>query len=87
MAAEPPKYINIHLYVYCYGFVKEKATAFAHSHNPPRAAFDEVILGGKPKLEAKIASGDIKVEGQKEKLGELLALLDKFDPWFNIVTP
>jgi alkyl sulfatase BDS1-like metallo-beta-lactamase superfamily hydrolase len=52
-----------------------------------RAAFDEVILGGKPKLEAKIAAGDLKIEGRKEKLGELLALLDNFDPWFNIVTP
>lgn len=52
-----------------------------------RAAFDEVILGGKPKLEAKIASGDLKIEGQKEKLGELLALMDNFEPSFNIVTP
>jgi len=52
-----------------------------------RAAFDEVILGGKPKLEAKLAAGDLKIEGQKEKLGELLALLDNFDPGFNIVTP
>jgi alkyl sulfatase BDS1-like metallo-beta-lactamase superfamily hydrolase len=52
-----------------------------------RAAFNEVILGGKPELEAKIAGGDIKIEGQKEKLGELLSLMDNFDPWFNIVTP
>jgi len=52
-----------------------------------RAAFNEVILGGQAKLEAKIASGDIKLEGKKEKFGELLALLDTFDPWFNIVTP
>jgi alkyl sulfatase BDS1-like metallo-beta-lactamase superfamily hydrolase len=34
-----------------------------------------------------MASGDLKVEGQKEKLGELLSLMDNFDPWFNIVTP
>ena len=52
-----------------------------------RAAFDEFILGGKPELEAMMASGDLKVEGQKEKLGELLSLMDNFDPWFNIVTP
>jgi alkyl sulfatase BDS1-like metallo-beta-lactamase superfamily hydrolase len=55
--------------------------------NLTRAAFDEVILGGKPKLEAKIAAGDLQIEGQKEKLGELISLLDNFDPWFNIVTP
>ncbi len=52
-----------------------------------RADFDEVILGGKPALEAKTAAGNIKLKGQKEKLGELLTLMDKFDPWFNIVTP
>ena len=52
-----------------------------------RAALDEAIMGGKPKLEAAIVSGDIKIEGQKEKVGELLSLMDKFDPWFNIVTP
>ncbi|MCL4504275.1 MAG: hypothetical protein M1438_20815 [Deltaproteobacteria bacterium] len=52
-----------------------------------RATFDQVILGGKPALEAKLASGDLKIEGLKEKLGELFSLLDNFDPWFNIVTP
>ncbi len=52
-----------------------------------RAAFSEVILGGKPKLDAKLAAGEIKVEGKKEKLGELLSLMDHFDPGFNIVTP
>ena len=52
-----------------------------------RAALDEAIMGGKPKLEAQIASGEIKIEGHKEKMGELLSLMDKFDPWFNIVTP
>jgi len=52
-----------------------------------RAAFNQAILGGKPKLEAAIASGDIKVDGNQEKLGELFALLDNFQPGFNIVTP
>jgi alkyl sulfatase BDS1-like metallo-beta-lactamase superfamily hydrolase len=52
-----------------------------------RQDFHEVILAGKPKLEAKLAAGDFKIEGQKEKLEELLALLDNFDPWFNLVTP
>jgi alkyl sulfatase BDS1-like metallo-beta-lactamase superfamily hydrolase len=52
-----------------------------------RAAFNQVILGGQPKLDALIASGDIKIKGQKEKLGELLSLLDNFNTQFNIVTP
>lgn len=52
-----------------------------------RAAFNAVILGGESQFKAKIAAGDIKLEGQKEKIGELLSMLDNFDPWFNIVTP
>jgi alkyl sulfatase BDS1-like metallo-beta-lactamase superfamily hydrolase len=52
-----------------------------------RLAFNEVILGGKPKLEAHIASGAVRVEGRAEKVGELFSLLDNYSPWFNIVTP
>jgi alkyl sulfatase BDS1-like metallo-beta-lactamase superfamily hydrolase len=52
-----------------------------------RAAFNEIIMGGQPRIEAKTAAGELKIEGQKEKLGELLSLMDTFSPWFNIVTP
>jgi alkyl sulfatase BDS1-like metallo-beta-lactamase superfamily hydrolase len=52
-----------------------------------RAAFNEVMLLGMARLDAKIASGNIKVGGKKEKLQELRSMMDKFDPWFNIVTP
>jgi alkyl sulfatase BDS1-like metallo-beta-lactamase superfamily hydrolase len=38
-------------------------------------------------MEEKIASGDIKIIGRKEALGEFLGLLDSFPFWFNIVTP
>ncbi|MEW6659251.1 MAG: alkyl sulfatase dimerization domain-containing protein [Thermodesulfobacteriota bacterium] len=51
-----------------------------------RAALNEVILGG-ASLDAKTAAGDIKVEGNKEKIKELFSLMDKFDQRFNIVTP
>jgi hypothetical protein len=43
-------------------------------------AFNGVILGGKPNLDAEIASGDIKLDDTKKKLYELLSLLDNFDP-------
>ncbi len=52
-----------------------------------RAGLNQGIRGGKPPLEGKVAVGDIRLEGQKEKLGELLGLLDSVDPWFNIVPP
>jgi alkyl sulfatase BDS1-like metallo-beta-lactamase superfamily hydrolase len=51
-----------------------------------RAALNEVILG-EASLPAKIESGELKVEGNPEKLKELFSLLDKFDSRFNIVTP
>ncbi|PWK34984.1 alkyl/aryl-sulfatase [Cupriavidus plantarum] len=38
-------------------------------------------------IENAIASGDMKVAGRREALGEFLALLDAFPFWFNIVTP
>jgi alkyl sulfatase BDS1-like metallo-beta-lactamase superfamily hydrolase len=38
-------------------------------------------------LEKAISNGDIKVDGDKQKLIELLAMLDTFKFWFNIVTP
>ena len=30
---------------------------------------------------------DLRIDGRREAFQELLALLDPFDPWFNIVTP
>ncbi|WP_417662755.1 alkyl/aryl-sulfatase [Pseudomonas sp.] len=33
------------------------------------------------------SSGDIKIEGDKGKLEELMSYMDNFDFWFNIVTP
>lgn len=34
-----------------------------------------------------IKQGDIQIQGDSKKLGELLGMLDTFSPWFNIVTP
>ncbi len=51
-----------------------------------RQVLNEIIVG-KTDLPGKLASGEIKVDGDKAKLGELLSLMDKFDLWFNIVTP
>jgi len=52
-----------------------------------RTALDEAVMGGKPKLDAAIASGDIKIAGNGEKLKELLSYMNTFEPFFNIVTP
>lgn len=51
-----------------------------------RETLNDVLLG-QATLDDKIKSGEIKVKGNKAKLDELVSMLDKFDFWFNIVTP
>ena len=51
-----------------------------------REVFDQLMLK-KTTLDKAISSGDIKVAGDKQKLIDLLAMLDTFKFWFNIVTP
>ncbi len=45
------------------------------------------VLGGEADLKSKVASGEIEIEGERDKLGELFSVLDLSRPWFNIVTP
>jgi alkyl sulfatase BDS1-like metallo-beta-lactamase superfamily hydrolase len=51
-----------------------------------RSALDEIILG-EATLDQKTASGELKVEGDRNKLDEFFSLLDSFEFWFNIVSP
>jgi DNA-binding NarL/FixJ family response regulator len=51
-----------------------------------RAVLNNIVLG-ETTLDKEIQSGKVTVQGKKESLSELVALLDKFDFWFNIVTP
>lgn len=51
-----------------------------------RQALNELLLG-RADLAALGSSGRLRVEGDGEKLGELLGLLDDPDPGFAIVTP
>jgi alkyl sulfatase BDS1-like metallo-beta-lactamase superfamily hydrolase len=63
-------------------------------HEPPadaalfvdRQAFDQLLLKT-AEIAALAESGRLRVEGNGEKLGELLGLLDEPDPGFAIVTP
>ena len=62
-------------------------------HNPTgatlslaRATLDRVLLG-LTTLEQAAEAGDLTVEGDPEKIRELLGLLDDFEFWFDIVTP
>jgi alkyl sulfatase BDS1-like metallo-beta-lactamase superfamily hydrolase len=51
-----------------------------------RAVLNQILLHQTTFLE-KQKSEEIKIEGNIEKIRELLSLLDHFDFWFNIVTP
>ena len=51
-----------------------------------RASMDKIIMG-MSSVDKEIESGELKVQGKKEALYELLSLLDTFEFWFNIVTP
>ncbi|HEU5143044.1 MAG TPA: alkyl sulfatase dimerization domain-containing protein [Solirubrobacterales bacterium] len=66
----------------------------AGRHEPPaqavlfidRAALNQMVLQTAD-IAALAESGRLRVEGEAEKLGELLGLLDEPDPGFAIVTP
>jgi alkyl sulfatase BDS1-like metallo-beta-lactamase superfamily hydrolase len=51
-----------------------------------RSALNDVILGVAP-LADQLAAGTATIEGDEQALHDLLALLDSFEFWFNIVTP
>lgn len=45
------------------------------------------IVLGETTLEKAVTAGDVKIDGDSDKLGQLVAMLDTFEFWFNIVTP
>ena len=51
-----------------------------------RELLDSVNLG-QTTIAEEIASGNVTIEGDADKFLEFLGLLDRFDLWFNIVTP
>ena len=51
-----------------------------------RAVLDAITLG-KTTFEKEVVAGNIKIQGNGRKFGELMSLLDDFKGGFNIVTP
>ena len=52
----------------------------------PRSALDDIFLGAAT-LAEKQAAGEARLVGSQEKFREFLSMLDRFEFWFNIVTP
>ncbi|MCX7355794.1 MAG: MBL fold metallo-hydrolase [Alphaproteobacteria bacterium] len=50
-----------------------------------RADLNAALLGA-AKLDQQIADGKVKLEGRREALGELFALMDDFEFWFDVIT-
>ena len=42
---------------------------------------------GKTNMQKLVMAGNVKIDGDSQKLGEFVSWLDNFDFWFNIVTP
>ena len=51
-----------------------------------RDTLNDIVLQ-QTTLDDAIGAGDVTVEGDQAKLGELVSYLDTFEFWFNIVTP
>lgn len=51
-----------------------------------RANLNDIMMG-KTNMQKLVMAGDVKVDGNSQKLGEFVSWLDTFDFWFNIVTP
>lgn len=51
-----------------------------------RDALNRIVLKEETLKEAT-DKGDVKITGNAEKLNEMLGYMDKFEFWFNIVTP
>jgi alkyl sulfatase BDS1-like metallo-beta-lactamase superfamily hydrolase len=51
-----------------------------------KKVLDDIQLG-QTTLEQEIASGQVKITGDSKKFSEFVGMLDKFNFWFNIVTP
>jgi alkyl sulfatase BDS1-like metallo-beta-lactamase superfamily hydrolase len=45
------------------------------------------IIGGKLKVEQGVTKGTIKLDGDAKKFEDFVALLDTFDPWYQVVMP
>lgn len=51
-----------------------------------KKVLDDLTLG-KITVKQAVNEGEIKIKGNTQELGDLFALFDKFNVWFNIVTP
>lgn len=77
-----------------YGLAVENAVL---NHGKPLTKPDATLTLSKATLDAlqlkkltlqeAVANGDLKIDGNRQKLDEFLGLLDTFPFWFNIVTP
>ena len=63
-----------------------QAPAADASFTLARTTLDAITLG-ETTFDKEVAAGNIKLEGDGQKLTELMGMLDTFDPMFPVVTP
>jgi alkyl sulfatase BDS1-like metallo-beta-lactamase superfamily hydrolase len=52
----------------------------------PRASIVGVLFG-ESTLDREVAAGRVNIDGDQEKVNDLIGLLDQFNPLFNIISP
>ena len=52
----------------------------------PRTVLNDIVLG-QTTLADQVKAGKVTIKGKQEAVNEFVAMLDKFDFWFNIVEP
>lgn len=65
------------------GYQSDKADA---TITMDRETLNQIILKQKT-IESTYANNELKIDGNKDSLTQLLGFIDNFDFWFNIVTP
>ncbi|HXI87004.1 MAG TPA: alkyl sulfatase C-terminal domain-containing protein, partial [Parvularculaceae bacterium] len=71
------------------GVEEQKAGGYAGATatvRTTRAVLDEITLG-RASFQGAVVSGKIKIDGDPVDFGQYLLAHDKFDRWFNVVTP
>ena len=67
-------------------YVAARINGSDHAQALDRATLNKIILKEETLKQAQ-DKGEVKVTGDGAKLDEMLGYMDKFEFWFNIVTP
>lgn len=65
---------------------KPAATMTISKMTISKKTLDDIPIGT-TRLEKAVTAGDVKIDGNAQAFEEFMWMLDKYNFWFNIVTP